>query len=267
MSISNLPKTKMTTKDKSDAAFNGLDKAKEAIEDILTRRFLNPVFSTFFITSALLHWGFVYSLFALDQAYIWKKYHLLKDEYLFQVYVGSPWFWVAFLLAGFITYVLIWKIPKWVLLPADKEDNVYRKDKEIDRLKNEIAIKEAFKDLVTVEKEIAQEEKEKTVSELATVEASKRVQETQLEIWKKEYTEFRRSLRHYTDFKWIVESIYQHGGSVSWRDRMQLDDTRIPQGILAYTDVKDIINISQGHITLTPKGKFFMEKYTTEVKV
>jgi hypothetical protein len=244
-----------------------MENVKEIVEDIIARRFLNPVYSTFFFISAILHWGFLYSLLALDQEYIWKKYHVLKDDYLFHVYICSWWFWLAFFLAGIITYLLIWYAPKHILLPADKEDNVYRKEKEIDRLKSELAIKEALKDLVTVEKEIAQEKKEKTVSELETVEATKKVQNTQLEVWQKEYTEFRRSLRHYTDFKWIVESIYQHGGSISWRDRMQLDDVRIPQGILAYADVKDIINISQSHITLTPKGKFFMEKYTTEVKV
>lgn len=244
-----------------------MGKAKEIVEDIIARRFLNPVYSTFFLMSMVLHWGFLYSLFALDQEYIWKKYRLLKNEYLFREYVCDWWFWTAFLLAGFLTYILIWHIPKYVLLPADKEDNKYRKDKEIERLNTEREIRESQRRVVVVEREIAEEKKKKATSEVAIVKAAKEVEKTDPSlVWEKEYNKFKNATRHYSDFRWIVESVYQHGGGINWFEPYETSPTRIPQNILAYSDVNDLVKISKEHISLTPKGKFFVGKYTSEIK-
>src|SRR3989344_6654039 len=160
---------------KSYNIINMTEKVKNTIEEVLVRRFLNPVYFNFFLFSAILHWEFLYSVFFLDQEYIWEKECLLKNEYLYKHYILDWWFWTAFLMAGVMTYLTIWKFPNWFLIKADKEDNKYRKEKDIDRLTADIEIKEMLKKDVDLEKQIETGKEAVAKKKVSTAKAVKEV--------------------------------------------------------------------------------------------
>ncbi len=146
-----------------------------------------------------------------------------------------------------MTWIIIWKFPKWFLVDAYKKESDYYYQKKSIKLGNDILIENERKSLLKTREENINKE----------ILIKEEIKKTDPEIdWKKDFNEFSK-LPLFSSFQNIIDSIYTHSGYISY------SDFRMPKDILVYSDVNNLIEkISSNRISLTKKGKFFIKKFT-----
>ena len=220
------------------------------------------------------HWEFFYALFFVNQNIIFRKTGLLKNEYLKQHFYdySHKQFWVQFLASVILTFamtiLMIWVIPRFILIRAFERE---QKDRA-ERLKVKIKYEEDVqKERTNLEKKITQLE-EQLAKRFASTEKrvvqEKKVQDADpTSKWQEEYDQLKKS-QLYNDFDELVKSLYEYGGKtkVVSDDIMERTIFELDRDLLAYSDANDLISYdrSKGIISLTEKGKFFIKQYQSE---
>ena len=202
----------------------------DSVTKIIKNRLTNSLYGVFFFSWIAFHWSFVFSIFALDDIKILQITGLLKNEYLIQRYFNPSdfWFWFSWIMPFIVTYFIIWRLPKWILLKAYDKTEEYEIEKKIIKIKQQ--------------KRIEQEEtklQEQTVKKVAAV-AKQVVEEKKIKNTdpNSAYHNFINSL--YSGSKYIPNLNVDH---------------------VSYFDALGLINIVGNNVeSLTEKGKYFALK-------
>lgn len=191
---------------------------------------------------------------------IWQSTGLLKNDYLIKEFFNfSNWyFYLSWILPFILTWLIIWRFPRWISLPAFKKEEEYRLEKSRIRITEQ-------KKLETEEIKLGQEKKKKLDIVSETVQKEREIQKLDPSIhWKEEYEIFKNT-PYYSDFNLLIESIYQRNGSISWYRENTAYQSSIPKGVLAYSHTNGLVEFSSGNknINLTEKGKFFVKQFSS----
>lgn len=235
-----------------------------SISETIRNRLTNSLYGTFFVSWLIFHWNFIFSIFFLSEDKILEATGLLKNDYLYQKYfnVSNLYFWASWMLPFLITWLIIWILPKWLLIPAYKKTEEYETNKKIIKISEEIKIEhkkvqlneETAKKFTAVAEKVIQEKKIKEAD--PTIE------------WANEYDLFKNT-PYYNDFELIVESLYEQKGQASWYKNMSSYPTSIPKRTLAYAHSNNLVEFENNNknIKLTDKGKFFLKRYSLEKNI
>lgn len=235
-----------------------------SFNNTLKKRLTTPIYGTFLVSWLIFHWEFIFVIFFVSEDKIWQSTGLLKNDYLIREFFNfSGWyFYLSWILPFVLTWLIIWKFPNWISLPAFKKEEEYR------LAKNRIRVAEQKK-LETEEIKLEQEKKKKLDIVSETVQKEKEIQELDPSInWKEEYEIFKNS-QYYSNFNLIIESVYQRNGNISWYGENATYQTHIPKGILAYSHTNGLVEFGTGNktINLTTKGKFFVKQFSLDNKI
>lgn len=139
---------------------------RDNMEDKVT----SPVYGVFVISWLIVHWKFVYTALFVSEEKIWEATGgMLKSDYLTETFFNFSnfEFYLFFLLPFLFTWLLIWKFPKWVSIPAFRKSQEFEVEKSkiklqtmSDILKEQLRITELTEQKTKKEKEIKQQEKE-----------------------------------------------------------------------------------------------------------
>jgi hypothetical protein len=228
---------------------------KSIIESFKTR-VSNPLYGTFIVTWILVNWNFVYSFLFLDQNIIFQESGMLKNEYLSSYFFDE----VTILCKIFdfaitpiiLTVLIIWVLPKYIFLPAIKEDAKYEIERNRLRLEKERDLRE-----LRVEIERKKADELKAVAEQK--QSEKIIQETNpLVPWEEEYQQLKNKTI-FSYFKTLYQIIYENNGEIYGQQHYKL-----AMPLIAYLDSSEALVIERGIIELRDKGNFFMKRYLEE---
>ncbi|KKT74217.1 MAG: hypothetical protein UW71_C0031G0002 [Parcubacteria group bacterium GW2011_GWB1_44_7] len=116
-----------------------------SIHEAIKERFFSPFYGTFIISWLIFHWKFVYTAFFVSEEKIWESAGLLKNDYLSETFFdfSSLHFYISWILPFVLTYLIIWRFPKWISIPAFREDldNITKKQKMLITAEKEFKLK------------------------------------------------------------------------------------------------------------------------------
>jgi len=104
-----------------------------SVNGALKKRFHTPLYGTFTLAWMVFHWDFLYTAVFVNQDLIYRKTGLLKNEYLHHEFFNysSFSFYLLWILPFIATWLVIWVLPKYLLLPAFRKDQKYRTDQKL----------------------------------------------------------------------------------------------------------------------------------------
>ncbi len=139
---------------------------KDSMEDRAT----SPVYGVFIISWLVVHWKFVYTALFVSEEKIWEVTGgMLKSDYLTETFFNflNFKFYLLFTLPFLFTWLLIWKFPEWVSIPAFKKSQEFEAEKSkiklrarLNVLEEQLRITEVTEQKTKKEKEIKVQEKE-----------------------------------------------------------------------------------------------------------
>lgn len=234
----------------------------ESAKNELRKRFASPVFGTLLIYWTIFHWQFLVATFFVGEDKIWEAHQMLKSEYLKITFQNpSGWyFYVSWVFPVILTYLTIWKFPRWFLLRAHKEDAKYRVAEEKIRL-------DAQKDIIKTETEVEKLNVEKLEEQAARVEKEKEVVAnfTEEERWEQELEGNIKNGEGSIISPLLAadRAIYTtRGRFTTSREVSNANLTFVDPVYLSTLDVYQLVEIDQteSRVSLTNKGRFFVKK-------
>ncbi len=217
-----------------------------SLTETVKNRLTNSLYGTFFISWLVFHWNFVFSVLALDDDKIMQLSGLLKNEYLINRYfnIHDIDFWVSWVMPFILTYIIIWKLPKWVLLKAYNKTEIYEVEKQL--------IKISQSRMLEQEEAKLQEQTAKKVTAVAKQALEqKKIKDIDPTIsWNSDYYKF-KSLGYSLKYSEFLTKLYSGN---QYLHQFNSDD-------ISYFDVLGLIKLTQNQIEgLTDKGKHFSLK-------
>src|SRR5690349_13088213 len=107
-----------------------------SIASYFNTRLKTPFYGLLGFWLVVLNWEFFYTLLFVSEDKVYDKTHLLKNEYLTDhfYHFNDPNWWLVFAgklaLAVLLTYVMIWIVPRYVLLRAFREQKQHDFEKK-----------------------------------------------------------------------------------------------------------------------------------------
>ena len=227
----------------------------DSLEEIVKKRLTSPIYGVFLISWIIFHWEFIFTMFFVSEEKIWQTVGLLKNDYLSRTFFDfSDWyFYISWILPFIITWLVIWKFPKWISIPAFKKGEEDKTEKRIIEIIEQRKLEEESVKKLKVVTEKAYEQKE--IKKLDPTVG-----------WREEYEQFKKSV-FYHKFRFILASIYKHNGRISIIDPYSGKiEFEISKDILIYSHTNGLITIDKksNEIDLTDKGKFFVKLFSLE---
>ncbi|MBR3143734.1 hypothetical protein IKF12_00825 [Candidatus Saccharibacteria bacterium] len=221
---------------------------KEVLE-FLNKKSYSTVIVVFAVFWVLCHsQGFAAMLFT-DQDLIFQKLGLLKNEYLQKYFFGNVCdydFWIRALLPFILTWLYVWKIPKWIINRAYEKQINYKVDRDL--------IKErAQQRLIKERRQTTKEEVAVAKEQNKLVEENKKLEDNAPEkMWEREYEEFTKIENYKIVLAQLRYVIYENQGFIRHE--------RISSESLMVCDTNGLINMSDGKCSITDKGKYFLKR-------
>lgn len=233
-----------------------MDKFIKPIEEYVKEKLSSPFYVTFIISWCLWNWEVFYITFFVDSDLLFESFKMLKIEYIDELYLcDSFWTFVwcfsrLLILPLLSASLIVFVMPYLTILFYDKSLETDRKQKFLKEQADKKLLEQMEENLklekaVVEKKEEIKEIKEKSLSEE--------------EKWGKDYEEFRQS-EFYKELNLLLTVIYEGN------QNNQVYDDSIDQYVgvnpraLAYFDSIKIIEIKDNKISLTDKGRYFIEK-------
>jgi len=239
-----------------------VDSISKSIAETIKKRAASTALATYTFFWCSYHWQGIFVTFFVKEELIYKKFNLLKNEYVNNYFFGlhgwNDWgFYLGFILPAIFTYIFIWWIPKIILLSAYKQEQRYKVDKRIIRNEEErrLQINEehlATQETKTVEAKIEASEIKNKASEIdPTI------------LWEQDYIKLNNNKKNY--LKDILECIYKHRGYIEVGSEYVggYPMFELNPNSLKFADSLNLIEIVDkgNRIALTDKGKYFAKKY------
>lgn len=221
----------------------------------------SPLFGVFILSWAAVHWQSIYVAFFVSEDLIFKKYGVLRNEYITERFLNFHHlsFYIGWIAPIVITVLVIWVVPDRIGIHAFKADEKYKTKKkrfviqeaarlEVERKKLEKASTSRLK---------ATTERAKSRKKLAKVDPAA--------AWDEEFKLFQKSPL-YGSFQEVINSVYKFGGRI--RPSYATDQWQgIPQDMLVFADTSGLVHIDTAgasrKIALTDKGKHFVSLYSS----
>lgn len=230
-----------------------------SIAEAIRKRAVSSTLGTYLLFWCAVHWQGIYTTLFTSEDLIFKKYSVLKNEYVSDKFFSlNDWdsLVIGLALPLFATYVFIWLAPHYVLIHAYRQEQKHKVDRRRVKLEEE--------------RKLEKEEEKLSKQEIRTLNAKqaqnrKRVQVAKSNpsvLWEEEFKAFKES-DDYKTFKDVLTSVYRYRGQVEvYDDYNNLVFDLSPQA-LRIADVKGLIQTTSSGtiIQLTEKGKFFADKY------
>jgi len=234
-----------------------------SVNGALKKRFHTPLYGTFILAWAAFHWDFLYTALFVNQDLIYKKTGLLKNEYLHHTFFnyGSLQFYLLWLLPFLVTWLIIWKLPRYLLIPAFKKDQQYRTEQRKITLSEErqIELEETKREETSVKR--LDVTKDRVRKEKAIVDIDPTA------LWPDEYAQFKEANLHHRLIP-IMEAVYEHAGATKVASEMYGVDPvfEVPMESLVTADTNDLIKFdrTKEKIELTEKGKYFIKRFSSD---
>lgn len=211
------------------------------------------------------HWQGLYTTLFTSQDMIYKKFGLLKNEYAEKYFFGwhswsSVW---GLVVPATETFIFIWALQKWVLVPMYGIEQDNRTRRRLIKLAENKKIQDA-------KARLAKEETKKTVAETRKVVAKTTLQRRKKEaekvdpkiVWDDEFVKFKGS-RDYGLFSQILRCVYQYSGNTKVAADYDEFEFELSPRSMMMADTRGLITIasSGNKIALTDKGKYFASLY------
>jgi K+ transporter len=222
----------------------------DSVTEAMKNRLTNSLYGTFFLSWIIFHWNFIFSMIALDDNKVFQSTGLLKNEYLIARYFNvHDWhFWILLVAPFILTYIIIWKLPKWILLRAYNKNEEYEIEKQIIKISQAKRVEQAKTGL--------EEQTAKKVTAVAKqVVEQKKIQEIDPTLaWNTEYFKF-KNLGYSIKYSEFLNDFYSGNKYLH----------QFSSNNISYFDVLGLIKIRENIIeNLTEKGKFFALKVKEE---
>lgn len=234
----------------------------DSLKSELKNRITSSLYGTYIIFWLIFHHKFIFALFFTSESVIWDTTHVFKSEYLSKLFFDPSdyWSYINWFVPIILTWVFIELFPRYVTIPLFRTEQSYETEKK------KIQLEEQRK-LEIEDTKLQEESSKKTEATIKKVQKEKEVEKLDPTIsWSKEYQEFRGSI-YFREFAFVIKSVYEHGGDLSWWNENG-NQTRVPQGVLAYSHTNDLLNFKSSKdgksIELTDKGKFFVRQFSLE---
>jgi hypothetical protein len=201
-----------------------------------------------------------------DQSILFNAKHKLKNEYIASTYFDlTQWYSYAYLAliifgSAAMTWLIIWRLPKWIVNKAYIEEINNQYLKEELRIIKEQELED--KKSQNIDKKIQNIEKEEEAVDKQEDLASKEQRQ-----WTREYNVFKKS-NMYDDFDDIVDSIIDHYGRIRETDFKNTITWSIDKELLAYAASNELVDLNQedASINLTKKGNHFLKLYQLDTQ-
>lgn len=261
-----------------------MEKMDSTIAEFIRTRLSSAAVGMYGFFWLLVHAQGVYTTFFVSQDLIYKKYGLLKNEYVYKYFFGChavtlfgfdhnkhhvyfiDWHFIwGLILPAILTYTYIWLLPKHVLIRAYEEEQQHKTAKKKIKFKQEQAISrfeteatEKKTDAVEAEITLAQNEIALAKKELEAAELNPEI------AWSKDFDEFKNDPA-YNSFSMIINAVYEYSGRTKrYVDNGKWSGVDMPAGVLALADSNGLIILDNNTDTLmlTDKGKYFVRRYS-----
>ena len=239
-----------------------------SIAETIKNRLTNPVYGTFVISWIIFHWNFIFSILFLSEDKILETTGLLKNDYLvYRFFSLTDWYlYVSWLAPFLLTWIIIWKLPEWILIRAYKKNEEYETEKIIIKIIEERKIEE---EKTKYEKEIVKKTKE--VPEKKEEEKKIKNIDPTME-WGEELKNITQNPLIVQAIQNGVRAIYQTNGEFTTRaERGGMSITYIQPDFLSRLDTLGLIEITKGtygsKMNFTNKGKFFVRELQNQSKI
>ena len=232
-----------------------------SIAEAIRKRSTSAALGTYGFFWAALHWQGIYTTLFTSEDLIYKKYGLLKNEYVHQRFFGYGGGFDFSFLWGFIaplllTVIFIWVVPRWMLIYAYEQEQRHKTAKRMIKLEEEQKV-------VTFEKKLTKEKSAALDAEIELTEKAKEAAKLDPKlVWAQEFEKFKEDPA-FESFGFIIDSIYDRGGQIrvtNFENKLLFE---VPGGALAIAHSNNLININNKDrtIELTDKGKYFVSRY------
>ena len=228
----------------------------KALTDYLKEKANSTILISFGFFYVFCNNRWIFASIFTDQSLIFEKYHLLKNEYIYQsfpeLHPDSFWFWFCITMPFILTYIYVWWAPRAIINPAYKRQT---KDKNARR---RIKIEEENR-LSSLMNTFIKAESKNTEAMIALEEKKNELNEKNPEkLLDEEYHLFQENSNWVVALSALRDIVYGNYGLIG--------DERDPE-ILMLLDVNDLIESSDmmsEQIELTEKGKAFLKKALEE---
>ena len=196
----------------------------------------------------------IFTALFVDQNLVYEKNRMLKGEYIRELFFDfstiQAWANILIIFAGttLLTWLMIWKLPGWLVNRAYAEELKHQYLRENMRLEKEEELEE--KKNVNIDKRLKTVEREK--------EASKKEEELEskeIKIWSREYETFKNTQFH-AMFHLLIRCLYANEGYLNGKVPVSSD-------LLAFADSHKLVDYDREgrQITATDKGRYFIQRF------
>lgn len=228
----------------------------KTLTDYLKEKANSTILISFAIFYVICNNRWIFASIFTDQNLIFEKYHLLKNEYIYQsfpeLHLDNFLFWFCIIMPFILTYIYVWWVPRTIINPAFKRQT---KDKNARR---KIKIEEENK-LSSLTNTYIKAESENTEAMIALEEKRKELNEKNPEkLLDEEYRLFQNNANWAVALSALRDIVYGNYGLVG--------SERNPE-ILMLLDVNDLVESSDmmsDQIELTEKGRAFLKRALEE---
>ena len=223
----------------------------DSIVEYFKSRMKTPIYGLFSFWWVVLHWEFFYTLVFVNEKDILTHTGYLKNEYLrmhFMNYSDTAFWWwllLSFLLSSFFTFLMVWLIPRLILLPAYGQQKSHEFDKRRVKISHEKELERLGTQLQKIETtQIRAAERKSRVIRSASPEVR----------WERDFRSLVESPL-FDDFQKLIDRLYGHGG----------DMRNFDSDLLAYAEANDLVEFDRDDVRAIPtdKGKYFIKIYQT----
>ncbi len=233
-----------------------------SFRDCLKNRVTSPIYGIFLISWAVFHWELIYTAFFVSEQKIWEATGgMLKNEYLKQSFFdfSNPSFYIFWVLPFVVTWLVIWKFPKWLSIPAFKKDQ----ESGLEKKKIKLTLE---KELEKVTKELEKEGLERLKITKEKKQKEKEIEETDpTVIWQREFDQFVLNQKNIEAVTTANKAIYETEGKFTG-NRTNVSsgyNTYLFPDSLSRLDTLGLIKIApdkRNVMEFTEKGKYFIRR-------
>lgn len=228
----------------------------KTIADYLKEKASSTIVFSYVVFYILCNCRWIFASLFTDQNLIFEKYHLLKNEYIYQyfpeLHPDNPLFWFCNLLPFLLTYLYIWWAPRIIHNPAYKKQLQYKNERRSFKLKEETK-------LLSLEKNVIKTEASNTDALIELENKKDELKEKNPEqLLDEEYNQFKSNSNWAIALNELCDIVYKNYGNIT--------QDAYPE-LLMLLDVNGLTEpggLNGELIEITDKGKEFLRRALNE---
>ncbi|HRC27822.1 MAG TPA: hypothetical protein PKV96_00350 [Candidatus Saccharimonas sp.] len=239
----------------------------ELINEYLAGRVKTRLYGIYIFWIAIFHAPVIFTALFVSQELIFEKYQMLKGEYIQAHYfdLSNVCFWVyevvAIGLSAFLTWLMIWVLPKTLIKNAYDQESTDEYDRRETKLKKQLKLQQLKED-------IAQARLNEVAKEESAVNKKDKLESRETDEWNDEYQQF-HSTSMFELFHQVIVSLAQQGGKTIAHDYNGRTEFEMNDALKTYmyaNGLLEFVDPEKNAFDLTAKGKYFLRKYQQEYK-